>query len=60
MVEEGTPAKYALRAVQPRSRRPLIETYATQEEVAKRRAALENAGFNVLVTLQANPKVDLG
>ena len=51
MVEEGTPGKYSLRAVEPRSRRPLVESYATREEVATRRAALEDAGFNVLVTL---------
>jgi hypothetical protein len=60
MVEEGTPGKYSLRAVQPRSRRPLIETYATREEVAKRRVTLENAGFNVLVTLPGIPKTDPG
>lgn len=60
MVEEGTPGKYLLRAVQPRSRRPLIEKYATRQEVAKRQATLENAGFNVFVTLPTIPKADLG
>lgn len=51
MVEEGTPGKYSLRAVQPGSRSPLIEKYATRDEVAVRRLALENEGYVVLVTL---------
>jgi hypothetical protein len=51
MVEEGTPGKYSLRAVQPGSRSPLIEKYATRGEVATRRLALENDGYNVLITL---------
>ena len=51
MVEEGTPGKYSLRAVQPGSRSPLIEKYATRGEGATRRLALENDGYNVLVTL---------
>jgi hypothetical protein len=51
MVKEGTPGKYQLRAVKPGSRRPLIESYATQDAVAARRAALEQAGYSVLVTL---------
>jgi hypothetical protein len=51
MVKEGTPGKYQLRAVKPGSRRPLIESHATQDAVTTRRAALEQAGYNVLVTL---------
>ena len=51
MVKEGTPGKYKLRAVAPGSRRPLIESYATRDAVAARRAALEQAGYSVLVTL---------
>jgi len=51
MVKEGTPGKYQLRAVKPGSRRPQIESYATQDAVAARRAALEQAGYSVLVTL---------
>jgi len=51
MVEEGTPGKYSLRAVLPGSRSPLIEKYATRDEVAVRRLTLENDGYNVLVTL---------
>ena len=50
MVKEGTPGKYQLRAVLPGSRRPLIESYASLDGVAARRAALEQAGYNVLVT----------
>ena len=50
MVKEGTPGKYKLRAVQPGSRRSLIESYASLDGVAARRAALEQAGYNVLVT----------
>ena len=38
-------------AVKPGSRRPLIESYATQDALAARRAALEQAGYSVLVTL---------
>jgi len=52
MVEEDNPRKYfSLRAVEPRSRRPLIESYATSDEVDARRAALERAGYTVIVTL---------
>jgi hypothetical protein len=51
MVKEGTPGKYALRAVEPRSRRPLVENYATSDQVAARRADLERAGYTVIVTL---------
>ena len=51
MVKEGTPGKYALRAVEPRSRRPLVESYATSDQVAARRAALERAGYTVIVML---------
>ena len=51
MVKEGTPGKYALRAVEPRSRRPLNESYATSDQVAARRAYLEQAGYAVIVTL---------
>lgn len=51
MVKEGTPGKYQLRAVKPGSRRPVIESYATQDAVAARRATLEQAGYSVLVTL---------
>jgi hypothetical protein len=51
VIKEGTPGKYKLRAVEPRSRRPLIEKYPTQGAVAARRAALEQAGYSVLVTL---------
>ena len=50
MVKEGTPGKYQLRAVLPGSRRPLIESYASLDGVAARRTALEQAGYNVLVT----------
>ena len=50
MVKEETPGKYQLRAVLPGSRRPLIESYASLDGVAARRAALEQAGYNVLVT----------
>ena len=46
----GNSRKYQLRAVKP-GRRPLIESYATQDAVAARRAALEQAGYSVLVTL---------
>ena len=51
MVKEGTPGKYALRAVEPRSRRPLAESYATSDQVAERRAFLERAGYTVIVTV---------
>jgi len=43
--------KYQLRAVKLGSRQPLIESYATQDAVAARRTALEQAGCSVLVTL---------
>jgi len=51
MAKEGTPGKYVLRAVEPRSRRPLLESYDTSDQVAARRAALERAGYTVIVTL---------
>ena len=55
MVKEVTPRKYySLRAVEPRSRRPLIENYVTSDEVDVRRAALERAGYTVIVTLAEN------
>src|SRR5207342_3353998 len=40
-----------LRAVVPGSRRPLLESHATRDAVDARRAALERAGYNVVVTL---------
>ena len=49
MVKEGTPGKYKLRAVQPGSRRPVIETYATRDAVGSRKAALEHAGYTVII-----------
>ena len=55
MVKEGTPGKYLLRAVEPGSRRPLIESHATRDEVSARRAALEQAGYSVVVTLANLP-----
>jgi hypothetical protein len=51
MIKEGTPAKYLLRAAEPGSRRPLTERHATRDAVSARRAALERAGYYVLVTL---------
>ena len=51
MVKEGTPGKYLLRAVEPGSRRPLIERHATREAADARRTALEQAGYYVLITL---------
>jgi len=45
------PGKYQLRAVEPGSRRPMIESHATRDAVDARRVALENAGYNVVVTL---------
>jgi hypothetical protein len=51
MVKEGTPGKYQLRAVLPGSRRPKVEQYATREQVEKRRVALENGGYSVVITL---------
>jgi hypothetical protein len=51
VVKEGTPGKYALRAVQPGSRRPLVESYATSDQVAARRVKLEQAGYSVIVTV---------
>jgi hypothetical protein len=51
MVKEGTAGKYLLRAVEPGSRRPLIERHATRDAVDARQAALEQAGYNVIVTL---------
>jgi hypothetical protein len=55
MVKEGTPGKYLLRAVEPGSRRPLIESHATRDAVDARRAALEQAGYNVVVMLADLP-----
>jgi hypothetical protein len=49
MVKEGTPGKYKLRAVQPGSRRPVIETYATRDAVDARKAALERAEYTVII-----------
>jgi hypothetical protein len=51
MVKEGNPRKYKLRAVEPGSRRPLIESYATRDAVAARWASLEQAGYSVIVTI---------
>jgi hypothetical protein len=51
MVKEGTPGKYQLRAVEPQSRRPLVESYATSDQVAARRVKLERAGYTVIVTV---------
>jgi hypothetical protein len=51
MVKEGTPGKYQLRAALPGSRRPIVEHYATREQVERRRVALENAGYSVVITL---------
>ena len=55
MIKEGTPGKYLLRAVEPGSRRPLIESHATRDAVDARRAALERAGYNVVVMLADLP-----
>jgi hypothetical protein len=49
MVKEGTPGKYKLRAVQPGSRRPVIETYATRDAVNARKASLERAEYTVII-----------
>jgi hypothetical protein len=57
MVKEGTPGKYLLRAVEPGSRRPLIESHATRDAVDTRRAALEQAGYNIVVMLADLPTV---
>lgn len=51
MVKEGTPGKYKLRALQEGSRQPLIEAYASRDEVDARKAALERAGYTVIVRL---------
>lgn len=51
MMKEGTPGKYQLRAALPGSRRPLIEAYSTRDEVERRRVALENTGYSVVITL---------
>jgi hypothetical protein len=55
MIKEGTPGKYLLRAVEPGSRRPLIESHATRDAVDAHRAALERAGYNVVVMLADLP-----
>ena len=55
MVKEETPGKYLLRAVEPGSRRPLIERHDKRDAVDARRAALERAGYYVLVTLADPP-----
>lgn len=52
MVKEGTPGKYQLRAVEPGSRRPLIETYATREAVDARRLPLSGLGTTSSLRLQ--------
>jgi hypothetical protein len=49
------PGNYLLRAVEPGSRRPLTESHATRDAVDARRAALEQAGYNVIVTLADLP-----
>ena len=49
MPTEWTPGKFKLRAVEPGSRRPLIERYVTWDAVAARRAALEQAGSVLLL-----------
>lgn len=59
MVKEGTLGNYKLWAVAPGSRRPLIESYATCDAVAARWAALELAGYSVLVTLNEGGFVQL-
>ena len=51
MLKEGTPGKYKLRAVEPGSRRPLIESYATRDMADQRHAALERAGYSVIITV---------
>ena len=51
VLKEGTPVKYQLRAVEPGSRRPLVESYETTDQVAARRVQLERAGYTVLVTV---------
>ena len=51
MVKEGTPGKYKLRAVEPGNRRPLIESYATRDAADARHAALERAGYTVIITV---------
>lgn len=58
MVKEGTPGKYTLRAVEPGSRRPLMESCATSDEVAARRAKLERAGYTVIVTVDETVRRD--
>ena len=58
MVKEGTPGKYQLRAVLPGSRRPIVELYATREEVDRRRVALENAGYSVVIALPLDDRVN--
>lgn len=60
MIKEGTPGKYLLRAVVPRSARPVAESFATSEEVAARQAFLEKAGYTVIVTLAEERKADRG
>jgi len=51
MLRSGTAGKLKLRAVDPGNRRALIESYATWDAVAARRAALQQAGYPVLVTV---------
>lgn len=45
-VERG---KFILRAVQPGSRRPILENYDRADDVSKRRAHLEQTGHSVIV-----------
>jgi len=42
MVREGTPGIYKLRAAEPKCRRPLMEFFATRDEVAARSIDLEH------------------
>ena len=58
MVNEGTPGKYQLRAVPPESRRPIVELYATREQVERRRVALENVGYSVVITLPLDDRIN--
>ena len=58
MVKEGTHGKYQLRAVLPGSRRPMVELYAPREQVERRRVALENAGYSVVITLPLDDRVN--
>jgi hypothetical protein len=59
MIKDGTPGKYQLRAFLPGSRRPLIESYASLDGVVARRAALDQVGYNVLVTFMEGELLQL-